>query len=540
MSIASSFALNPAAAIRRPAVNAWVIAIIVVVPTFMEILDTTIANVGLRYIAGGLSAAQTDADWVITSYLAANAIVLPITGWLSSRLGRRNYFLLCIALFTLASAMCGFATSLSQMILFRIIQGLAGGGLQPCSQGVLLDAFPEEKQGTAMTLFGVAAILGPIVGPTLGGWLCVNYNWRYIFLINVPIGVLSLIAAYLVVEDPEYLKRERAELSRKPLNFDYIGLGLLVLAMSCWEIMLSKGQEWDWLGDPFGRVHTLLILFVLGMGWLIYHEMRTASPIINFRVLRDRNLSLSCIIMFSAFAVLYCSCIALPGLLQSLMGYDALRSGLSMSPSGVSSMVAMIVAGALLGRRVDARWLVGSGLVVMTIASYARSQMNLEIGPWQVIWPHMLLMLGIGLVFAPISVAAYKHIPVHLRAAAVGLLSLLRTEGGSVGTSLAQTIRERREQLHFSRLAESLGSLNPHVQPFLARTRDVYFQWSGDPARSRQMGYEALNALREQQATAMAFFDVFFLCAVVTAVLVFLVLFMKRSVAEPGEHLSAE
>jgi DHA2 family multidrug resistance protein len=203
-------------------------------------------------------------------------------------------------------------------------------------------------------------------------------------------------------------------------------------------------------------------------------------------------------------------------------------------------MIAMIVAGALLGRQFDARWLVGSGLVVMTIASYARSQMNLEIGPWQVIWPHMLLMLGIGLVFAPISVAAYKYIPVHLRAAAVGLLSLLRTEGGSVGTSLAQTIRERREQLHFSRLAESLGLLNPHVQPFLGRTRDLYYQWSGDPARSKQMGYEALNALREQQATAMAFFDVFFLCAVVTAGLVFLVLFMKRSVAEPGEHISAE
>ena len=235
------------------------------------------------------------------------------------------------------------------MILFRIIQGLAGGGLQPCSQGVLLDAFPEEKQGTAMTLFGVAAILGPIVGPTLGGWLCVNYDWRYIFLINVPIGVVSLIAAYFVVEDPEYLKKERAELSRQPLNFDYIGLSLLVLVMSAWEIMLSKGQEWDWLGDPFGRVQTLVTLFVLGLALLIYQEMRSASPIINFRVLRDRNLSMSCIIMFCAFAVVYCSCIALPSLLQSLFGYDALRSGMMMSPSGVSSMVAMIVAGALLG-----------------------------------------------------------------------------------------------------------------------------------------------------------------------------------------------
>ena len=260
----STVALTPAAVDRR-AVNHWIVALVVVVPTFMEILDTTIANVALRYIAGGLSAAQTDADWVITSYLAANAIVLPITGWLSAHLGRRNYFLLSIAVFTLASAACGFATSLGQMILFRVIQGLAGGGLQPCSQGVLLDSFPPEKQGTAMTLFGVAAILGPIVGPTLGGWLCVDYNWRWIFLINVPIGLLSLVAAFPVVDDPDYLKQERAELRGKPLNFDYIGLGLLSLVMACWEIMLSKGQEWDWLGDPFGRVQILVTLFVVGL-----------------------------------------------------------------------------------------------------------------------------------------------------------------------------------------------------------------------------------------------------------------------------------
>src|SRR6476660_6189024 len=234
----SSIALSRSTVGTRPAVNMWVIAVIVVVPTFMEILDTTIANVALRYIAGGLSAAQSDSEWVITSYLAANAIVLPITGWLAARLGRRNYFLICIAVFTLASALCGFATSLAQMILFRIIQGLAGGGLQPCSQGVLLDTFPEEQQGTAMTLFGVAAILGPIVGPTLGGWLCVNYDWRYIFLINVPIGIFSLIAGYLLVQDPDYIKREVADYGRKPLNFDFIGLGVLSLVMSCWEIML--------------------------------------------------------------------------------------------------------------------------------------------------------------------------------------------------------------------------------------------------------------------------------------------------------------
>ena len=273
----SSIALSPTA-VSRTAVNPWFVAGIVVVPTFMEILDTTIANVALRYIAGGLSAAQSDSEWVITSYLAANAIVLPITGWLSAHLGRRNYFLMSIAVFTLASAACGFATSLPQMILFRVIQGLSGGGLQPSSQGILMDSFPPEKQGTAMTLFGVAAMIAPIVGPTLGGWLCVNYNWRWIFLINVPIGLLALVAAYAVVDDPDYLKRERAGFRGKPLNFDSIGLSLLVLVMCCWEIMLSKGKEWDWLGDPFGRLQTLLILFVVGLVLLIVREMRTRPP----------------------------------------------------------------------------------------------------------------------------------------------------------------------------------------------------------------------------------------------------------------------
>src|SRR5512136_215582 len=265
----TTLALSPVTAGRR-AFNPWFVAAAVVVPTFMELLDTTIVNVALRYMAGGLSAPVSDSEWIITSYLAANAIVLPITGWLSAHVGRRNYFLLSIAVFTLASVMCGFATSLGAMILFRVIQGLAGGGLQPCSQGVLLDSFPEEKQGMAMTLFGLAAIIAPIVGPTLGGWLCVNYDWRWIFLINVPIGLFALVACYALLEDPDYLKRERAELRHQPLNFDYIGLGLLALVMSCWEIVLSKGQEWDWLGDPEGRVQTLMILFCVGLGLLLF------------------------------------------------------------------------------------------------------------------------------------------------------------------------------------------------------------------------------------------------------------------------------
>src|SRR5438477_3081563 len=323
----SSVAL-PIPVVSRPAINPWLVAVAVVLPTFMEVLDTTIANVALRYIAGGLSAAVTDSEWVITSYLAANAIVLPVSGWLSAHLGRRNYFLLSITVFTLASALCGMATSLSEIILFRVIQGLAGGGLQPSSQGILLDSFPPEKQGTALTLFGIAALIAPIVGPALGGWLCVNHDWRWIFLINVPVGIVALAASYALVDDPEYLKQERAEIRRQPLNFDYIGLGLLALVLSCWEVFLSKGQEWDWLGDPFWRIQTLATLMIVGLSFLIFWELRTKSPIIEFRVLRDRNLAMSCVILFCAFAVLYAASISLPAMLQALFGYDAEQAGL--------------------------------------------------------------------------------------------------------------------------------------------------------------------------------------------------------------------
>ncbi|MGD9714557.1 MAG: DHA2 family efflux MFS transporter permease subunit [Thermomicrobiales bacterium] len=535
----SSIALSPVA-VPRTAINPWVIAGIVVIPTFMEILDTTIANVALRYISGGLSAAQADSEWVITSYLAANAIVLPITGWLSSHLGRRNYFLLSVAIFTLSSAACGFATSLAQMILFRIIQGLSGGGLQPCSQGILMDSFPEEKQGTAMTLFGLAAIIAPVVGPTLGGWLCVSYNWRWIFLINVPIGLLALVGSFAVVEDPDYLKQERAEIRRKPFSFDYIGLSVLVLVMCSWEIMLSKGREWDWLGDPYGRLQTLLIMFLLGLVFLVVWEMRCKQPIIDFRCLGERNFAVCCVIFFLAFAVIYCASMTLPKLLQALFNYDALVSGLAMSPSGVSSMIAMMVAGFLLGRQFDARWMIAAGLLAMAVGNYWMVRMNLEVSFWHVIWPRMVLTLGLGLIFAPASVAAYKYIPPHLRGAAVGMFSLLRTEGGSVGTTMSQTILEPRQQFHLSRIGENLGPLNPQVDAFLKQTQQYYQQWTGDAAQSQQLAVQTLDSLRQQQAAALAFFDIFWICAVVSLALVPLVFLMKRSVAEKGERISAE
>ena len=535
----SSAAVAPTA-VSRPAINPWLVATAVVVPTFMEVLDTTIANVALRYIAGGLSASNVDSEWVLTSYLAANATILPISGWLSAHLGRRNYFLLSIAVFTIASGLCGMATSLEQLILFRVIQGLAGGGLQPSSQGVLLDSFPPEKQGAAQTMFGIAALLAPVVGPTLGGYLTVNYNWRWIFYINIPVGALGFLASFLLVKDPDYLRNQRAELRRQPLNFDYIGLGLLVLVMSSWEIMLSKGQQWDWYNDPFLRVQTLFVLFTGGLCALIFRELRIAHPVVDFRPLAERNFAGSSVIIFCSFAVLYGASTSLPGLLQSLFGYDAYVSGLVQSPSGVFSVLMLVVVGTVLGWGTDARWLIACGLLVMAAGNYWMAMLNLYVSADIVIWPRIVLICGLSMIFAPINVAAFKYTPAHLRAAAVGLFALLRNEGGSVGTSMAQTLVERREQFHNSRVGEFLDPFNPAVQTFFEQSRAAFLEQTGDAAASQEMALEVLENLRQQQALSLAYFDTFWLFAALAVVLLPLVLLMKPSAAEKGAHIAAE
>jgi MFS transporter, DHA2 family, multidrug resistance protein len=527
-------------ALEKKSINPWVVAIAVVIPTFMEVLDTTIANVALRYIAGGLSAPVTDSEWVITSYLAANAIVLPMSGWLAARLGRRNYFLGSIALFTLASAFCGASTTLNALIVFRVIQGLAGGGLQPSSQAVLLDAFPQEKQGQAMTLFGIAALLAPVVGPTLGGYITDNYGWRWIFYLNLPVGLLALAFCAAVVVDPDYLKILRDKMRRQRARFDTLGLGLLSATMVSWEVLLSKGQEWDWFGDPFLRVQTLAVVFAVCLLGLIYREFRIANPLINFRTLADRNFRSCCIIIFCAFGVLYANTTTLPGLLQTLFGYDATTSGLVLSPSGIGALAMLFVVGVLLTRGTDARYLMAVGLVVLAAGNYWMSQLNLNVGPWQVVWPRVVVIAGLSMIFAPLNVAAFLQIPAELRGPAVGLLALLRNEGGSVGTSIAQTVLERREQFHTLRLNEHLDPFNPAVHNLFTHGKAFFLQHTGDAPLAQKMTLQSLEYTRNHQALSLAYFDVFWASAAVAVGLVFLVLLMRRSVAEKGAHLAAE
>ena len=346
--------------------------------------------------------------------------------------------------------------------------------------------------------------------------------------------------SYLLVDDPDYLKKERAELRRQPLNLDYVGLGLLVLIMSSWEIMLSKGQEWDWYNDPFWRVQTLFILFVLGLLTLIVYEMRIANPVVNFRPLSERNFAACCVIIFCAYGVLYGASTSLPGLLQSQFGYDAYVSGLVQSPSGVFSIMGLIVVGGMIGRGVDARLLIAAGLLVMAAGNYWMALMNLSISPDLVIWPRVVLIVGLSMLFVSINVAAFKYIPPHLRGAAVGLFALLRNEGGSVGTSMAQALEWRRDQFHTERVGEFLDPLNPTVNSFLEQSKAFFLEQTGDAAASAQMALQSLENLRQQQSTSLAYFDDFWLFAVLALGLLCLVPLMKRSVAEKGEHIGAE
>ncbi|MGC3968025.1 MAG: MFS transporter [Pirellulales bacterium] len=356
----------------------------------------------------------------------------------------------------------------------------------------------------------------------------------------MPVGIFALLFCRAVVVDPEYLKAERAAMRRSGRSFDAYGLGLLAIAMTCWEIALSKGQEWDWLGDPFWRVQTLLALFLVCLVGLIVREMRIADPLINFRTLADRNFRSAVIIIFCAYGVLYANTTSLPALLQTLFGYDATTSGLVLSPAGLFAVVVLFIVGILLSRGVDARYLMIAGLLTLGIGNYWISQLTLDVDPWHIVWPRVVLIAGLSMLFAPLNVAAFKNIPLEMRGAAVGLLALLRNEGGSVGTSVAQTIQERRFQFHTLRLNEHLDSLNPTVADALRQGHDLFLQHSGDDHAAREMALGAIASLRDQQALSLAYFDVFWVSAVVAAVLVPLVFLMRRSVAEKGAHVAAE
>ncbi len=519
----------------KPAVNPWIIALTVTLATFMEVLDTSIANVALPYIAGGMGVGRSQATWVLTSYLVANAIVLPLSGWLMGLLGRKRFYMGCVLLFTISSALCGAAPSIELLILFRVLQGLGGGGLQPSEQGILVDTFPPRQRGMAMAMYGVAVVVAPILGPVLGGYISDNYSWRWIFFINIPIGIISLILTGLIVQDPPGMDEEVRKNWRRGLRIDYVGLGLVSLGLGSLEVLYAKGQEWDWFGDPFWRVQVFFASMLIGLVAFAIWELRHPNPMVNLRLLGERNFLASGLIIYVSFAVLYGANVNTPQMLQELFGYDAFRAGLVLSPSAFFTMAMMPVVGFLLGHKVDARYIIPFGLICLAGASYWQAHLDLYTSPYMFIVPRCVQMAGVGMLFVPLNNAAYLYLPPNQVNNATGLFNMLRNEGGSLGIAIVTVMIDRRGQFHQSRLAERVTPLNPAVTrwtDYFAEGRMVRGGVSQVMANEQGMGQ--LTQMVHNQAREMAYLDAFWVFAVMALAALPLVLVMKKSVARGG------
>src|SRR5262252_853663 len=417
-------------------INPWIIAVSVMFATFMEVLDTTVVNVSLPHIAGSLSASIDEATWALTSYLVANAIILPMTGWLAGRFGRKNLLMLSVIGFTSASFLCGLAPNLASLIVFRIVQGATGGALQPLSQAVLLEAFPPHDRGKAMGFWGLGIVVAPILGPVLGGWLTDNYSWRWVFYINIPVGIASIVMTKLYIFDPPYLRRE----SR---HVDYWGIGMLAVGIGALQIVLDKGQQEDWFESNF--IVALAIVAVVTLVALVWHELTTSNPIVDLRVLKERSYAVGVFLMTVVGFVLYGSMVLLPIMLQTLLGYPPLQAGIAMAPRGIGSFFMMPLTGLMTGR-FDARKLLSIGLIIGGSTLVWLGQLNLQAGYWDIFWPQWVQGMSMGLLFVPLTTIAMDRIPREKMGYATSLFNLMRNIGGSIGIATTGTMLARHSQ----------------------------------------------------------------------------------------------
>src|SRR6266851_1527358 len=454
----------------RPEINPWLIAIAVMSSTFMEVLDTTVVNVSLPHIAGSLSASVDEATWTLTSYLVANAIVLPLTGWLAGRFGRKRLLLGAVTGFTAASFFCGLAPSLGFLIFFRIIQGACGGGLQPLSQAVLLESFPAEKRGQAMAFWALGIVVAPMLGPVVGGWLTDNYSWRWVFYINVPIGVLAILLTQAFIFDPSYLRRERT-------GIDYWGIGLLIVGMGSLQIMLDKGQEEDWFASHF--IVVLAVLAVVGLGGLIIRELKTPHPVMDLSIFRYRSYAVGTLLMTAVGFVLYGSTVLYPLMMQELLGYTATHAGVTNFPRGTASFLFMPFVGFLTGK-VDARKMLAAGLLLTAAAMFRVSFFSLDVGFWDFAWPLVLQGVGLGLIFVPLTTVSNDQIPRERMGNATSIFNLMRNIGASVGISSVQTLQFRNMQVHINNLGEHVNAASLQTQQTLAGLQRVFVAKGAD------------------------------------------------------------
>jgi MFS transporter, DHA2 family, multidrug resistance protein len=505
----------------RPKGNPWVIAVAVSLAAFMEVLDTSIANVALPHIAGNLGASNDESTWVLTSYLVSNAIVLPISGWLVGWLGRKRFFLICIVFFTVSSFLCGVAPGLGLLLLFRVLQGAFGGGLQPMAQAILGDTFPPEKRGLAFALYGITAICAPAIGPTLGGWITDSYSWRWVFYINVPVGALALLLVYQLVEDPPYLARPKKKLS----GFDYIGFSLLTFGVGALQIALDKGQEDDWFGSRF--ITTLVIIAVLGLVSLIIWEWFHKEPIVDVRLFRNFNFA-TCSLMFLVLGVaLFSSTVLMPQLLQTLMGYTAQNAGLVLSAGALVVLVVLPIIGKLT-TRFQARYIIAFGWMTLAISMYASSKqidllMSFRSATLLRIWQYV----PVAFLFVPLTLAGYVGLSADKTNAAAGLMNFMRNIGQSVGTSAVTTLIARRSQYHQSVLAEYTGSgrfRNALTGLTMTLTRAGLSVHS-----AQQQALARLYALLQSQSAVLSYVDAYWLLSICSAAMFFSSFLLKRN-----------
>jgi MFS transporter, DHA2 family, multidrug resistance protein len=497
--------------LNRPAISPWFIAFIVMLSTFMEVLDTSIANVALPHIAGSLSAGVDESTWVLTSYLVSNAIVLPLTGWFSKLFGRKRFYIFCVLTFIVSSFLCGIAPSLPLLVFFRVLQGAGGGGLQPVSQAILVESFPREKTGMAMAVYGMGVVVAPIIGPTLGGWITDNFSWRWIFFINIPVGLLSVFLTSALIFDPPHISSARNGRGER-VRIDYIGLGLLSVGLGFLQVVLDKGQRDDWFGSHF--IVWCMVACVVGLVGAVVWELRQKDPVVELHLFKDRNYATATLLMFLLGVVLYGSTVLLPVMLQTLIGYTAQLSGFVLSPGAIVTLVSLPFVGWLLARY-PARWLVIFGLLVLSFGMFQLSCLNLTTGFWTFVLVWMYSRGGLAFLFVPINVVAFSYIPKERLNSATGLINLARNIGGSVGISLVVTLQARLAQRHQNNLVDHLTPLNPR---YLAAVHGIV-------ANLRTHGSDAASALKQahsilyyelvRQANMLAFIDVFWILGIV-------------------------
>ena len=509
-------------------VNPWLIAITVMLATFMEVLDTSVANVALPHIAGNLASTVDESTWVLTSYLVSNAIVLPLSGFFSTLIGRKRFYMACVAIFTLSSMLCGMAPTLGMLILFRIMQGIGGGALQPVAQAILVESFPLRKRGMAMAVYGMGVVAAPIIGPTLGGWITDNFSWRWIFLINIPVGILSLMMTSAIIFDPPYLVRKTL---RDGLKIDYIGLALLTTGLAFLEIVMDEGQRRDWMSSKL--IVASGIIAALALLSVVIWELRQKEPIIQLRMLQDRNFLLSTGTMFLLGFVLYASTMLLPLFLQTLLGYTALQSGLVLSPGGMAIIVLMPVVGYLLARH-EARWLVIFGLLVSSFGLFQMAHFNLDVDRHTAMMARIVQSAGLAFLFVPINTLAFAFVPKEKTNYATGIINLARNIGGSCGIAMVSTMLARRAQFHQQTLVSHLTPVDPAYNDALHGIASTLMAKGADAVQAMQQAIGVIYGLVGRQAMMKAFIDNFWLLGVTFLAVIPLIFFMRSA----GAHKS--